>query len=117
MDALAGCTPEFASCGAHSLAEVYANLTRMPGRDRTTGPEAMLFVDQLRQMLRVITLEVHEYAAVLGASAQRGIVGGAIYDALLAQCALKAEAEVIYTWNIKDFARCGPEVARRLRTP
>ena len=26
-------------------------------------------------------------------------MGGGIYDAMLAHCALKAEAETIYTWN------------------
>ena len=31
-------------CGAHSLAEVYATLTRMPGKHRISGEQAMLFV-------------------------------------------------------------------------
>ena len=31
--------------------------------------------------------------------------GGAIYEAILAHCALKAKAKVIYTWNTKDFLR------------
>jgi hypothetical protein len=44
-------------------------------------------------------------------------VGGAIYDALLAHCALKAKADTIFTWNIDHFRRVGPEVAKRVRTP
>ena len=40
-----------------------------------------------------------------------------MYDALIAACALKAEADVLYTWNIGHFLLLGDEVARKLRTP
>ena len=33
-----------ACCGAHSLAELYASLTRMPGKHRVTGEQAMIFL-------------------------------------------------------------------------
>jgi predicted nucleic acid-binding protein len=46
-----------------------------------------------------------------------GITGGAIYDAMIAQCAVKAEAEILLTWNLRDFTRFGPEVAQLLKTP
>ena len=46
-----------------------------------------------------------------------GISGGAIYDALIAQCALKAKAQFLYTWNVKHFTRLGPEIANRVREP
>jgi predicted nucleic acid-binding protein len=58
-----------------------------------------------------------EYADALESASQRGIVGGAVYDTLLAHCALKAEADVIYSWNRRHYALCGPEVMRRLRAP
>ncbi len=32
-------------------------------------------------------------------------VGGLTYDALLARCALKANVETIYTWNLGHFQR------------
>jgi predicted nucleic acid-binding protein len=104
-------------CGAHSLAEVYATLTRMPGRHRISGEQAMLFVGSLRERLTIVALDGDEVARSLSESATLGIVGGAIYDALLASCALKASAEAIYTWNTRHYAQCGPEVIRRLRTP
>jgi predicted nucleic acid-binding protein len=104
-------------CGAHSLAEVYATLTRMPGRHRVGGEQAMLFIASIRERLSVVGLDGDEYAASLSSSAALGIVGGAIYDALLASCALKARTDVIYTWNARHYAQCGPEVTRRLRTP
>lgn len=104
-------------CGAHSLAEVYATLTRMPGRHRISGEQAMLFVGSLRERLTIVALDGDEVARSLAESAALGIVGGAIYDALLASCALKGGAEAIYTWNTRHYAHCGPEVMRRLRTP
>jgi predicted nucleic acid-binding protein len=104
-------------CGAHSLAEVYATLTRMPGKRRISGEQAMLFIGNIRERLSMVALSGEEYADALEASAARGIVGGAIYDALLAHCALKAKAEAIYTWNVRHYALCGREVAGRLRTP
>jgi predicted nucleic acid-binding protein len=104
-------------CGAHSLAEVYATLTRMPGKRRISGQQAMLFIGNIRERLSIVALNSEGYADVLQASAARGIIGGAIYDAMLAHCALKAKAEAIYTWNTRHYALCGPEIAGRLRTP
>lgn len=108
---------ESGCCGAHSLAEVYATLTRMPGRNRISGEQAMLFVGSLRERLTIVALDGDEVARSLSESAALGIIGGTIYDALLASCALKARAEAIYTWNTRHYAQCGPEVMRRLRTP
>lgn len=104
-------------CGAHSLAEVYATLTRMPGKRRISGEQAMLFIGNIRDRLSIIALNGDEYADALQASAALGIVGGGIYDAMLAHCAFKAKAEAIYTWNTRHYALCGQEIVARLRTP
>ena len=104
-------------CGAHSLAEVYATLTRMPGKRRISGEQAMLFIGNIRQRLAIVALNGEEYADALQGSAARGVIGGAIYDAMLAHCALKSKAQVIYTWNTRHYALCGREIAGRLRTP
>jgi predicted nucleic acid-binding protein len=104
-------------CGAHSLAEVYATLTRMPGKHRISGEQALLFINSIRERLSVIALSADEYADALQASAAMGIVGGGIYDAMLAHCALKAKAEAIYTWNARHYTLCGREVVARLCTP
>lgn len=109
--------PASGCCGAHSLAEVYATLTRMPGRHRVSGEQAMLFIGSIRERLSLIDLSGAECADALARAAACGIVGGTVYDALLATCALKAEAEEIYTWNSRHYAQLGPEVARRLRLP
>jgi len=104
-------------CGAHSLAEVYATLTRMPGKRRISSEQAMLFIGNIRERLSIVVLDGEEYFDTLQASAARGIIGGAIYDAMLARCALKSKAREIYTWNTRHYVLCGREVADRLRTP
>jgi predicted nucleic acid-binding protein len=104
-------------CAAHSLAELYATVTRLPGRHRLSGEQALLFLQDTYERLSVITLSTQEYYLVLKSAAAVGIVGGTIYDALLARCALKADATTIYTWNIRHFQQLGPEIAQRLKTP
>ena len=104
-------------CGAHSLAEVYASLTGMPGKDRASVDEAMLFLGDIRARLKVITLTYKEYFEAVEAAAALGVTGGGIYDAVLGHCALKAGAETIYTWNVKHLRRLGPGIAGRVATP
>jgi PIN domain len=106
-----------AACAAHSLAEVYATVTRMPGLQRMTAADAMLFLGTVQERLTIVALDPAEYFAGLEQLAAAGLVGGAIYDGILALCALKTDAETIYTWNLRHFRRCGPEIAGRLSTP
>lgn len=106
-----------ACCGAHSLAEVYATLTGMPGKRRVSGDEALLFLGDIRERLTLVALDEQEYFQVAESSAAGGLASGAIYDAILGHCALKAKAEVIYTWNSRDFLRLAPAIASRVRIP
>ncbi len=106
-----------AACGAHTLVEVYSSLTRMPGRDRISSDQAMLFVSNLRERLTIVALTETDYFQALENSAALGVVGGTIYDALLAQCAIKVKAETIYTWNIRHYQLLGPDVVKRMKTP
>ncbi|HEY7352148.1 MAG TPA: PIN domain-containing protein [Terriglobales bacterium] len=104
-------------CGSHSLAEIYAAVTRIPGKQRMSSDQALLFLDDVGTKLTVVPLDAADYFSTLASASAAGIIGGTIYDALLAHCALKSGAEVIYTWNVADFRRLGPEIARRVRTP
>jgi predicted nucleic acid-binding protein len=104
-------------CAAHNLAEVYVTLTRYPGNDRLSADQALVSLETIEKRLTVVSLNSVEYFAAIRRSAALGIVGGTLYDGLIAACALKAKADVIYTWNVGDFMRLGDEVARRIRTP
>jgi predicted nucleic acid-binding protein len=46
-----------------------------------------------------------------------GLSGGIIYDALIAQVALKSEVEILLTLNAKDFLRLGEEIAQLIQVP
>jgi predicted nucleic acid-binding protein len=106
-----------ACCGAHSLAEVYAALTGMPHPRRVGGAEALLFLSDVRANLSIISLTDQDYLEAVSAATSSLIFGGGIYDALLAHCAVKAKAEVLYTLNEKHFVRLSPEIASIVRAP
>lgn len=106
-----------AGCGAHGLAEVYATLTGLPSPSRVSGDEAMLFLSDIRERLTVVALNDREYFEMAEASASAGLAGGAIFDAVLGHCALKARAEVLYTWNPRDYLRLSPAIAERVKDP
>ncbi|HEY4951012.1 MAG TPA: PIN domain-containing protein [Candidatus Acidoferrales bacterium] len=104
------------SCSAHTLAEFYSTVTRLPNRHRVDGDKALLFIDNILEHLSVVALTGEEYVSFIQTAARDAIVGGTIYDALLARCAIKAQADVIYTWNPKHFEQF-PEISSRVRTP
>ena len=118
FDLFVRCEKKDACCGLHSLAEVYATLTAMPTASRrASGDQALLFIGNIRDRFTLVGLDEQEYFQMLEASAAAGLIGGAIYDAILGYCALKADAETIYTWNTKDFLRLSVAIAGRVKTP
>ncbi len=117
MDVFTRFDKEDVSCAAHSLFEVYSVLTRMPGKHRIGGEQAILFISDIRERLTTVGLTADESAKTLQTFAELGVVGGAIYDALLAGCALKARAETLFTWNVRHFTQLGPRIAPLLQTP
>ncbi len=62
-----------AACGAHSLAEVYSSLTRMPPPYRFRPEQAMLFLSDIQSRLSLIALEADEYFQAIGDFAAMGI--------------------------------------------
>lgn len=106
-----------ACCAAHSLAELYATLTRLPGRARMSADQALLVLDSVEERLEIVSLDAREYRLAIQDAATAGIVGGTIYDALIGWSALKAGATRIYTWDVADFRRLGAEIAKKVRTP
>ena len=109
-------TKENAFCALRTLGEVYAVLTGLPLRPRITGPEGVDVLRQIRAQLTLVSLTEAEYVDAIEAVSST-IVGGAVYDAFIARWALKAGAEVLLTWNQRDFTRFGPEISRLVSTP
>jgi predicted nucleic acid-binding protein len=104
-------------CALRTLGEVYATLTSLPLRPRISGPEGIGIVKQIRERLTLITLNEQEYVSALELASSETIVGGATYDALIAHCALKARADTLLTWNVRDFIRFGPAIVQLVKAP
>jgi predicted nucleic acid-binding protein len=105
------------SCATHTLAEVYATMNALPVKPLIPPEQALLFVGEVRDRLSLVSLEPEEYYDTIRKAADRGLMSGRIYDALLVSCAAKSKAEVIYTWNLKHFHSIAPELAPYMRTP
>lgn len=103
---------------AHSLAELYAVLTRLPSRPRITGGVARSLIrDNVSRPARIVTLSGSDYASAIDRMADKGLTGGAVFDALVAQAAIKADAKRLFTFNRSDFVRVWPEAGERLQVP
>ena len=105
--------------GAHSIAEVFAALTRLPVQPRVHPAEAMrIVVDNILPHFEIVSLGVDDYVATLGQTASGGWIGAKIYDALLVRCAAKCEAERVYTLNVTDFRRlASPALQSKICSP
>jgi predicted nucleic acid-binding protein len=98
---------------AHSLAECYAVLTRLPGANQVpSGTAWQLISENTVELFSVVSLGAKEYAATLEAAAAKNIEGGTIYDALLLTAASKSGAERIYTFKTSHFQRLADDVLR-----
>ncbi len=115
---VSGASRERAFCSAHSVAEVYATLTSSVYRDRFRLADVAEVVKQVRALFRVVSLTAVEYFRTVEDAVTRGLRSGQIYDALHLTAAAKANASVIYTWNVKHFqAIASASIAQRVRTP
>ncbi len=117
LAAIATASKKTAFCAAHTLAEVYSVMTRLPVRPRISPEQGLLFVESIRERFSIVALSEKEVYEVIAAAAGRGVGGGKIYDAMILRCAEKSKTEFIYTWNLDDFGQLAGGVAERLRTP
>ncbi|MFZ0815313.1 MAG: PIN domain-containing protein [Candidatus Sulfotelmatobacter sp.] len=113
----ASATRKHAGCAAHSLAETYSTFTRYPGKERMSAEAANLVLQGIEQRFTLVWLDGDEYCAAIRRMAQQGIVGGAVYDGLVAACALKAGADCLYTWNVRHFDLLGAEIKKLVKMP
>lgn len=117
LKVFAEATPADSACAAHSLAEVYAVLTRLPVKPPIGSDQALLFHQDILDRLAIVSLDAEGYDNAIRTAAGRGVKGGRLYDALLLACAAACDAAVIYTWNVTDFRALAPELAERIREP
>ncbi len=90
---------------AHSLAETFSVLTRLPEPHRLHPNDALALIEANWGETRLVALGGPDYRATLRRCRDVGIGGGAVYDALIATCARKAEVETLVTWDLEGFER------------
>jgi predicted nucleic acid-binding protein len=100
----------------HTLAEMYSTLTRIPKTNITPTLARDLICDNLQNFERVL-LTAEDYDTAIDLMVQHQLPGGGIFDALIAQAALKAQADVLLTLNPKHFIRLGTAIASKVETP
>jgi predicted nucleic acid-binding protein len=103
---------------AHSLAEMYSILTRLPVRPPISPEMARQVITvSVLNTCAVVALSVPDYVTLLDHLADLKIVGGAVYDALLLHAASKSEVDQVITLNARDFRRVYPTLADRIVSP
>jgi len=101
----------------HTLAELYAVMTRLPLRPAIPPTVALQLIQENLEGFQTIALSAADYRAVLRRLEKLNLAGGAVYDALIAQAALKAKAERLLTLNSGHFRRLGQDVEAIVLVP
>ena len=111
-------TDDVGFVATHSLAELYAILTKLPISPRISPTLAYRLIQQnVLNLCTIISLTSKDYEAVLQHLAETGLSGGITYDALILYAAIKAHADHIVTLNEKDFRRIYPELQDKIISP
>ena len=103
---------------AHSLAELYAILTRLPVHPRIIpGVAWHLIKANVLGSFEVVSLSDKDYAAVIEHLSSSGLVGGVTYDALILYAAIKVGVDRVVTLNENDFRRIYPHLTEWIISP
>src|SRR5260370_17771718 len=92
-------------------------MTTLPVKPMIPPEQALLFVEEVRHRLTLVSLSAEEYFAVIQNAASRGFTGGRIYDSLLLACAAKCKALAVSTWNLKHYQSLAPDPAPPIPPP
>lgn len=88
---------------AHSLAESYSVLTRLPPSQRISPEAAAKVLIDSYGDCELIALDAEAYRLLVQRAPSFGVSGGRIYDSIILACALAAGAETLITFNRRDF--------------
>lgn len=102
----------------HSLVEAYSVLTRLPRTPKITPAEAKQLLDvNVTSVAKIVSLSGAENVALLDEMVSRNVVGGMVYDAIIARAAELAGVDRLITINEKHFLAVWPGGAARVRSP
>jgi len=97
---------------AHALSEAYAVLTRQPAPHRLAAADAWeLLQANFTNGVLLVALSAHEHVALLRRLAKSGVTGGRTYDAIIVECAVRARASALLTFNARHFEPAPKDLA------
>ena len=102
---------------AHSLAELYAVLTRLPRTPRITPAEALQLIQENVAPHTLVALSASDYVNLIEDLANAGVSGGAVYDGVIAQAAQLAKVDLLLTLNVPHFQRVWAAGANKVDSP
>jgi predicted nucleic acid-binding protein len=102
----------------HNLAELFAVLTTLPVSPRIApGAAARLIGESVEAHAEIVAFTAADYRETVRRLGDLGLSGGVIYDALVCRAAARAKADLLLTFNAKDFRRAWPEAGARIEEP
>ena len=102
----------------HSLVEAYSVLTRLPRTPKITPAEAKQLLDvNVTSVAKIVSLSGAENVALLDEMVSRNVVGGMVYDAIIARAAELVGVDRLITINEKHFLAVWPGGAARIQSP
>ena len=103
---------------AHSVAETYAVMTRLPPPLRVSPKQAWLAIEaNVISCMTIHALSAADYRDLIEHLAQHNLAGGVTYDAVIGWVAMKTQVDQIITFNTKDFRRVVPALSAQVITP
>jgi len=95
---------------SHTLPELYSVLSTLPLKPRISSSVAWrLIKENFESTAKVISLTPAEYGSTIKRLSDIGLIGGTIYDALIAGVAQKAKVDKLLILNIDHFKKVWPE--------
>jgi predicted nucleic acid-binding protein len=95
---------------AHTLAEMYSVLTKLPHPFRHAPEQALLSIEEnVVKHFKIVGLTGNDYSVLIREAALSGIQSRTIFDALLLKCAAKSGAEKVFTLNLRHFQNIAPK--------
>ena len=103
---------------SHTLAELYAVLSSLPIKPRISPSVVRRLINEnIESISKIVSLTPAEYCLTIKQISEFGLVGGIIYDALIAKVAQKSKVERMLTLNLAHFTRVWPEGDKIISLP
>ena len=94
---------------SHTLAELYAVLSTLPIKPRISPAVAWRLIhENIEAVSKIISLTSSEYSATIKRLSESGLIGGIVYDGLIAKVAQKTKVKRLLTLNGDHFKRVWP---------